>query len=140
MVSQWNLNKSLHQNMLFMTRTYDYVTKLDLSFIPFYSHVIELDKLFFPCFVIVNFESIFWSYVKNCVIFKHTFSSSTIFHHVFAQSWTFILDVIKSLLCYKKIIQTCISWTTNSIPTISFAWKILIIICSGSQKVSRSYH
>jgi len=66
MVSQWNLNK------LFMTRTYDYVNKLDLSFIPFYSHVIELDKLFFPCLGIVNFESIFLSYVKNCVIFKHT--------------------------------------------------------------------
>ncbi len=63
--------------MLFMTKTYDYVTKLDLSFIPFYSHVIELDKLFFPCFGIVNFESIFLSYVKNYVIFKHTFSSST---------------------------------------------------------------
>jgi hypothetical protein len=63
--------------MLFMTKTYDCVTKLDLSFIPFYSHVIELDKLFSPCFGMVNFEFIFLSYVKICVIFKHTFSLLT---------------------------------------------------------------
>jgi hypothetical protein len=63
--------------MLFVTKTYDYVIELDLSFIPFYNHVIKLNKLFFPCFDIVNFESIFLSYVKTCVIFKHTFSSST---------------------------------------------------------------